>query len=166
MFALAQDCDTVKKLSALAQLVRLHAERGITSTHELAGIIGYSERAIRRAKADAGFRSATRPPVATRPPASDEPGHPWPPNALPSPLKKKGLPRTPSKEKTNPPPESQPGDLLNHTQLLEQAARARRQQAKLMTGKTPWPACQSFYKCRRRKPTRCFKSKWQRMACR
>ena len=31
MFALAQDCDTVKKLSALAQLVRLHAERGITS---------------------------------------------------------------------------------------------------------------------------------------
>lgn len=44
-------------LSALAQLVAIHMANGTTSTAELARIIGYSDRAIRKAKAELGCRN-------------------------------------------------------------------------------------------------------------
>ena len=46
------------KRTALAQLVELYAEcRGVTSTKELAEVTGYTERAIRKAKAELEFRN-------------------------------------------------------------------------------------------------------------
>ena len=44
-------------LTALAQLVAIYANAGITSTAELAVETGYSERAIRKAKAELGCRN-------------------------------------------------------------------------------------------------------------
>lgn len=46
------------KITALAQLVALYAEcRGVTSTAELVAATGYTERAIRKAKAELGCRN-------------------------------------------------------------------------------------------------------------
>lgn len=46
------------KRTALAQLVEMYAEcRGVTSTKELADATGYSQRAIRKAKAELGCRN-------------------------------------------------------------------------------------------------------------
>lgn len=46
------------RLTALAQLVQMYAEcRGITSTAEIAAATGYTDRAIRKAKAELEFRN-------------------------------------------------------------------------------------------------------------
>jgi len=58
-----------KKLSALAQLVALYAKHeGITETVELVALTGYTDRAIRMAKAEAGFLGSPLP--TPRKPAS------------------------------------------------------------------------------------------------
>jgi hypothetical protein len=97
-----------KRLSALAQLVAIYAERGITKTGDLVEATGYTDRAIRKARAELECRnqSADRnqgsektEPECRQP----EPGFRAEP---PPPPKKKGLPQTPSKEKTPPPPSS------------------------------------------------------------
>ena len=87
----------MKRLSALAQLVALYAEKGITSAKQLCELTGFCERHIRRAMADSCVMTHTSERTHTS-------GHMSPPERGSSPLKKKGLPRTPSKEKTNPPP--------------------------------------------------------------
>jgi len=56
MSPVSNKVSSVKRLSALAQLIQKWAEEGITSTAELTKITGYSDRAIRLAKAEAGFR--------------------------------------------------------------------------------------------------------------
>ena len=48
--------EPVKRLSTLAQLVQMYGEcKGISSTKQLAELIGVSERAIRKAKAELSF---------------------------------------------------------------------------------------------------------------
>ena len=50
--------DCKPRITALAQLVALYAEcRGVTSTAELVAATGYTERAIRKAKAELGCRN-------------------------------------------------------------------------------------------------------------
>jgi hypothetical protein len=48
--------DSPQTVSALAQLVALHVANGTTSTKRLAELTGYTDRAIRHAKAEAGCR--------------------------------------------------------------------------------------------------------------
>lgn len=101
-----------RRLTALAQLVVLYAEKGITSTKALVQSTGYSKRAIIAAKGEArrtqGAAQCT-PEVQPAAPSEVKPAAPRAQPAAPSaisssPLKKKGLPHTPSKEKIHPPP--------------------------------------------------------------
>ncbi len=75
---------SVKRLSALAQLIQLYAEQGVTSTPELSERTGYSERAIRKAKAEPGcrHRGAARNQGAARKPGAASPGTRVPPPAV------------------------------------------------------------------------------------
>lgn len=57
---------TLKRKSALAQLVAIYAERGVTSIEELVELTGYSERQIWRAKADTRVTDARVSKTDTR----------------------------------------------------------------------------------------------------
>jgi hypothetical protein len=92
-----ESVNNAKRLSALAQLIVLYAEKGVTSTSELVTLTGYTDRAIRKARAELEFR---RNPGSGTPVPDAEPR--FRSEETPLPLKKKGLPHTPSKEKTPP----------------------------------------------------------------
>jgi len=104
------------RLSALAHCVAIYAQMGITSTSHLAKLTRYTKRAVMKAKAECAKRCnqalmgelgfvhlvnqgspSVRHVVNQGSPSEDLP-----------PLKKKGLPHTPSKEKTTPPSGSLP----------------------------------------------------------
>lgn len=102
-----------KRKTALAQLVELYAEKGVTSTTELVDMTGYSRRQIWRAKAEISDARVTPDICDTdarvTPDADDTDARvttvtPASPDIYPSPPEKRKVsPCTPSKEKTNPP---------------------------------------------------------------
>ncbi len=117
-----------KRLSALAQLVRIYAERGVMRTSELVAITGYSRRSIETAKcelrcAHPAADCAWQPAAHTRQPAAIDAAADCASEISPPPLKKKGLPHTPSKEKTNP-PTGFPVDRVSNPITVEQVASA------------------------------------------
>lgn len=108
----------MKRLSALAQLVALYAEKGVTGTGQLAKVTGFTERALWKAKAelrDSPLNNSSAPPEQEFSPTPEQEFSPPLPNtsAPPEPEftpeqhspppKRKVSPCTPSKENTPPP---------------------------------------------------------------
>jgi len=106
-----------QNLSALAQLIAIHEANGTTSTAELAKLTGYTDRAIRKAKAELQFRnqdSARNPSAGTIVP---DPEPECRPKRNQDSACKKEIPHTP-KEKTTyhleQPPERTTGHANTH----------------------------------------------------
>jgi hypothetical protein len=106
----------MKRLSALAQLIALYAEKGITGSGHLAKLTGFTERAIWKAKAElrdsSPLNNSSPPPLNNSSPLPEQEFTPSPeqeftPEQSPSPLKERSPPAPPLK-KNNPPPQPIP----------------------------------------------------------